>query len=196
MGSMRRWSFVAALAWLLPGLALATKKPAERYFVRVDGAEAAKAVPAGLSEQARVMLGEIVAKRAEFVAALPAGAPDMARNPEGFRRFLQKRKLRAFKVIIKLNEYERELTPAREGKSGQVLRIRVGLSLWGTGMPDDVMALSGDGQGMVGLEVGKKVRPRDEEVATTDSLRSALEAAVEDAVKKLAATPPAKTARK
>ena len=48
----------------------------------------------------------------------------------------------------------------------------------------------------VGLEVGQKVRPRDEEVATDETLRNAIVSAVDDAVKKLAAGPPAKPTKR
>ena len=105
--------------------------------------------------------------------------------------FRSKKKIRAFKVVIKMTKFERELAPKPDSKS-QVLKIHVALQLLGTGKPDNTMALTGDGLSQVGLEVGQKVRPKDEEVATDESLRNALTSAVDDAVKKLAAAPPAK----
>jgi hypothetical protein len=77
-----------------------------------------------------------------------------------------------------------------------VLKVNIALQVLGTGMPDDTMAMTGDGVSQVGLEVGQKVRPKDEQVVTDDTLRNALTSALDDAVRKLAMGPPAKPAKR
>lgn len=189
MTPMRSVLALAVLA-LLTTPAEAKKKPKEKYYVQVTGAETAEGVPKELADKAKVALTDILSKRPEFVASLD-GAPDMAADPDGFRKWLQKKKLRAFKVIVKITKYTRELAPKPDSKT-QVLKINIALQVLGTGMPDDTMAMTGDGISGVGFEVGQKVRPKDEQVATEESLRNALTSALDDAVRKLAMGPPAK----
>lgn len=189
MTPMRSVLALAVLA-LLTTPAEAKKKPKEKYYVQVTGAETAEGVPKELADKAKVALTDILSKRPEFVASLD-GAPDMAADPDGFRKWLQKKKLRAFKVIVKITKYTRELAPKPDSKT-QVLKINIALQVLGTGMPDDTMAMTGDGVSAVGLEVGQKVRPKDEQVATDETLRNALTSALDDAVRKLAMGPPAK----
>lgn len=179
--------------WAVPGEA--RRKPAEKYHVEVTDVEAPAGIPATLPDMAKQTLARIVAGRPEFVATLE-GAPDKATQPEQFKTWLRKKKLRAFQVVIKLTEWEVTLLPPKEGKKGQILQVHVALSLLGTGMPDSTMAMAGDGTSTVKLEIGAKLRPRDQEVATQETLQGALASAVEDAVQKLQAGPRTKPQKK
>jgi hypothetical protein len=195
MTDMRRAGVVIALGFVLlgaAGSADAKAKPKQKYYVQVTGAETAEGVPKDLAEKAKVALMDLLSKRPEFVANLE-GAPD---DPEALRKWLTKKKMRAFKVIVKLTKFSRELAPKPESPKTQVLKINISLQLLGTGMPDDTMAMTGDGVSAVGLEVGQKVRPKDEQVATDETLRNALTSAIDDAVRKLAMGPPAKPSKR
>jgi hypothetical protein len=200
--ALRPLALAVALAMAFGSLSLLTwpspadAKNKERYFVVVQGVELAPGVPAPLAEKAKAHLLKDLAGRPEFVTALPKGAPDPAADATKFKKFLLKKKIRAFSILVKLTKYEQTLEPAKEGKTGQVLKVHIDLSLLGSGLPDATMALAGDGSSTVGLEIGNKVRPRDEEVATEDTLRGATASAVDDAVRKLAATPTAKPAKR
>ena len=193
MTAMRRASLLIALGVILgaAGRADAKAKPKQKYYVQVTGAETAEGVPKDLAEKAKVALGELLAKRPEFIASLE-GAPD---DPDALRKWLTKKKMRAFKVVVKLTKYSRELAPKPDSKTTQVLKIGISLQVLGTGIPDDTMAMTGDGVSAVGLEVGSKVRPKDEQVATDETLRNALTSALDDAVRKLA-MPTAKPQKK
>jgi hypothetical protein len=196
MTTMRRAS-ILPLALLMTWVSVeawAKKKPKEKYYLQITGAETAEGVPKPLGDRAKVVLGELLTKRPEFVSSLE-GAPDLQADPAAFRKWMSKKKLRAFKVVVKLTKLTRELTPKPDSKN-QILRIQISLQIFGTGMPDDTMALTGDGVSAVGLEVGQKVRPKDEEVATEESLRNALTSAVDDAVRKLGMGPPSKPQKK
>jgi hypothetical protein len=182
------------LVMVVAGSGAAAKKPKERYYLQVTGAETAEGVPKELAEKAKATLADLLGKRPEFVTSLD-GAPDMKADPDGFRKWMTRKKLRAFKVVVKLTKFSRELAPKPDSKS-QVLKVNIALQVLGTGMPDDTMAMTGDGVSQVGLEVGQKVRPKDEQVVTDDTLRNALSSALDDAVRKLAMGPPAKPAKR
>jgi hypothetical protein len=186
---------MCGLVLVLSGSAGAAKKPKEKYYLEVTGAETAAGVPKDLADKAKAALADLLGKRPEFVTSL-AGAPDVKADPEGFRKWLTKKKLRAFKVVVKLTKYSRELAPKGPESKTQVLKVNIALQVLGTGMPDDTMAMTGDGVSQVGLEVGQKVRPKDEQVVNDETLRNALTSALDDAVRKLAMGPPAKPAKR
>lgn len=192
---LRAPALVAAIAC---GLALAAgaadaAKPKERYHVEITGAEVAPGVPADLATKASARLAKLLAGRKEFVATID-GAPPATDLPR-HAAWMKKRRLRAFRVVIKLTDYEKSVAPKEAGRPSMVVKVKTGLSLLATGT-DGALAITGDGGATIGVEVGAKVRPRDEELATADSLDAALAAAVDDAVRKLQAPPPAKPARR
>src|SRR5688572_15972354 len=127
MTAMRRAVLVAFI--VVAGLPLAAqakaKKPKERYYVQVVGAETAEGVPKELAEKARTFLPDLLAKRPEFVASLE-GAPS---DPDQLRKWLAKKKLRGFKLNVKLTRYTREVAPKPDAK-GQVLKINISLQLF------------------------------------------------------------------
>jgi hypothetical protein len=181
---------VVLLALAAP--AVAKKKPKEKYFCNLVGVETgAEGIPAGVTDRIKSKLGEVIAKRAEFVVALD-GAPDPAAEPDKFKKWLLKKKIRAFAVTIKVTAYERELLPPKEGKSGQILKQHVAVSLLGTAMPDESLALGGDGMATVASEIGKTVRQRDEEYVLDSVVTEALRQAVDDWVEALVRAPGAK----
>jgi hypothetical protein len=105
---------------------------------------------------------------------------------------MKKKKLRAFDVTIKVTAWEREVLPPKEGKTGQILKQHVAVSLLGTSPPDNTLSITGDGMATIAAEVGKNIRPKDEEYVIGSALDTALGQAVENALERLAAGPPAK----
>jgi hypothetical protein len=191
---------LAALALL--GLAAAAPAEARRppppklHFV-VQVVDAVASAPAELSVKTRTMLGDILAARPDFVTEIE-GAPDPASDPAGFARQAERRRVTPYAVTIKISEFERSLVPnAAPGKSGQLLTVKLALSLVGTRLPGATLALAGSGGATVMAEVGARIGPREEEGATDDALRSALTKAVDEAVTELrrSAAPPKKKRR-
>lgn len=174
---------VLALAASVAG-AKSKKKPREKYFVNVVGVEAAAGIPDDVTEKLKAKLADVLAKREEFVPTLE-GAPDPAADAPGFKKWLAKNKVRAFAVTIKVTAWEREVLPPKEGKTGQILSQHFAVSLIGTAMPDDLLALGGDGMATVKAEVGKKIRPADESFVVESAISEALQQAVQDAVESL-----------
>lgn len=178
------------LALPLLVLAVATPAAARRaappklHFV-VQVVDAVPSAPAELSVKAKSVLNEIVAARPEFVQTIE-GAPDPTADPEGYRKLAEKKHIAPYSVTLKISEYERSLAPnSAPGKSGQVLTIKLSLSLVGTKFPTRVLALAGSGGATVTSEVGANLRPREEESTMDDALRSALTKAVDESVAEL-----------
>jgi hypothetical protein len=186
---------LCVLVWAGIALGKSKRKSKERYFVNLASVEAEDKIPAEIPGKIKSKLIEVLAKRTEFIATLD-GAPDPSTDAEAFKKWLKKAKVRAFKVTVKVTNYERELLPPKEGKSGQILKVHLAVSLVGTAMPDEALALGGDGMATVATEIGKTVRPKDDEFAIDSAMSEALGQAVQDAVEALNAGPRAKPAKK
>ena len=182
-------SWVALALGRAPTVAVA--RPAERFYVILGKSEARTQVPAALLTATDTTLEIALKKHPRFVRELP-NAPDPQKHPDAFKTYLAKQHLRAFTLRAKIERFDRAEEPAKSGKSGHVLKIGVALSLLGESVPDKTLAMSGEGSATVGLEIGKNVRPRDEQAATQEALESALAGALTQFVQKLDARPRAK----
>ncbi len=170
-----------------------SKKPREKYYLDVVQVDTANGVPEEIADRLETTLAAVLAKRGEFVPTLE-GAPDMAAAPDDFKKWLQKKKIRAFAVTVRVTAWEREVLPPKEGKTGQILKQHIAVSLVGTAMPGDVLALGGDGMATVATEVGRTIRPADERYVVGAAIEEALQRAVQNAVEALGSTPASKPA--
>jgi hypothetical protein len=170
----------------------AVRAAPERYYFEVQGVSAAESAPAEVQVKAKALLGQLLASRPEFVPALE-GAPDPKADPHAYQTWLARHRVRAFGVTLRIDSFERGVKPSNKpGDSGQVLTVKLGLSLVGSALPSGALALSGSGQSTVMAEVGARIRPKEEEAAIDDALKDALTHAVDDAVARLRMPPPRK----
>lgn len=182
-----RWS-LAVVTLLAAAPVLAKRPPVQQKFhFELTSVEATPSAPAEISVKARTLFVEIVSAHADFLPTLD-GAPDGKAQPAELRRWLDDHKVRAFTVQLKLDSYERSLAPDPR-QAGQVLTIKVGVSLIGAQIPGGALALAGSGGSMVMAQVGQTLRPREEEGAMDDALKDALSHALDDAIAKLQAPP-------
>jgi hypothetical protein len=86
---------------------------------------------------------------------------------------------------VRLLSVSRALNPPPRGKQFRVLERGVRLSVIGTTLPGDQLAVGGDGESTVQADVGAQVSPSQEEELLKDALRDALSQAVAQAIKKL-----------
>jgi hypothetical protein len=187
---MRRHALPLALALVCALAGASRAATAPRYYFALEEVHAVDGAPAEISVKAKTILRELLAARPEFVASLD-GAPNPASDPEGFKKLLAARKIAAYQVAIKITEYDRKLAPNdKPGRSGQLLTIRVGVSLIGSKIPGGVLALAGTGGATIAAEVGANVRPREEESAMDEALKNALVQAVDAAVVEMKRPPP------
>lgn len=180
---------VTLLMWVLGLAGVAGAATPPRYYFALDEVRAVDSAPAEASVKARGILGDVLASKPEFVVKLDR-APERG-NTEAWKKLLAARKLEAYQVSIKITDYARALAPNdKPGKSGQILTIRVGVSLVGSKIPGGVLSLAGTGGATVMAEVGASIRPREEELAMDDALKSALVQAVDAAVAEMRRPPP------
>jgi len=167
--------------------ATAHAKPATRYHFELAEVTLAPSAPAELSVKARSVFTDLTAARPEVVQTLE-NPPDPAKDATAYRKYLDARGVRAFALKVKIDQYDRALGPTKQpGKTGNVLTIHLNVTLVGSQIPGDALALAGSGGSTVMAEVGETLRPREEEMAMDDALKDALGHALDDAIAKLKA---------
>jgi hypothetical protein len=189
--SSRRAAAVLAALTLVAAAAdraAAGPKKGERYVFLVTRVEPAKGVAASVVAPATARIASAIDVHPDLDGALPAGAPDPEAQPAEFKRFLEARSLRAFKVNVELTEYAADVEQ-REGR-GALLTVRVGLKMLGETVPDRVMGFTGEGTAAVKVEVGKRVRPADRTYADEQALDLATADAIKMAMTRLREPPP------
>jgi hypothetical protein len=152
-----------------------------KYYVAVMKAMGDPGVPAEILPEARKQLIEALSRRPEVTLA-PEGQntddPALAAD-------LKKKKMRGLSLSVRVTEFKKTIMPPDEGKKFQVLQAKVSTSLFGATIPNEGLAIGGEGDATVGLEVGKKVLPQDEKEALKQALSEALDRAVNIAMTKL-----------
>lgn len=184
------------MAALLACLALLATAPAEAqrrkkaptYAFLVTKVELKDGVPSKIEGLVRERLAAAIDAHADLIGALDDDAPDPAKDPEAFERYLRAKGIKAYKVNVEVTGYERTAV-ANPKKSGNVLTVHVALRLFGETVPQRVMAFTGDGSSTIKLETGKKVRERDDTVAHKDATELAVADAIATSLRKLAEGP-------
>jgi hypothetical protein len=182
-----RWLWVVLL---LAVLNRADAKPAKYHFELAD-VTVGPSAPAELALKARLAFEAVATSRPDLVPVLE-GAPDPAKDPEGYRKVMDARGIRSYSIKMKVDDYARSLEPVATGKPAQMLKIAVSVSLIGAQIPGDALAIAGRGGATISQEVGATVRTGVEAAMRDDALKAAVTQAVEDAVAKLQAPPPKK----
>lgn len=183
-------AFVMALAFI--GSPAEAGKAKVRYYFQVTSVDLVEGVPAEVADRVRAALAKDLAARAEIITELPAGAPDPESDPEGFKKYSNKKGVKAYKVNVEVTEYEKLVEPMPDGNGDQLLTVRVSLRMFGETIPDRVMAFAGEGSATVRVEIGKKLRKADEVYADGEALGLAVHDATDTSVHKLSQPPPAK----
>lgn len=185
---------VAALALLVAGSSTAEGKGKVEYVYQISKVSAAKGVKAPTAQVAKG-LEEGIERAPAITGELPEGAPDPDKSPEKFKRYLKKRGMKAYKVNLEVTSYERSIE-VLDKKGHKRLAVRISLRLFGETVPDRVMAFAGTGSATVKLDVGRKVRARDDEVANHDAIEVAIDQAIGESLRKLEMPPPSKRKKK
>jgi hypothetical protein len=184
--------FLGAL-WLLGSASLAEagrKKPLKKYLFEVSVVTSKASLPDPLEKAILPMLSAEVEKQLshhpQLVTAVP-GAPDPAGDATKYRKYLAKRGLAgAYSVSVELTSASEEIEPI-EGRSGQRLIVRMGVHMFGETVPGKTIGFSGDGSASIRQEVGKTVRPRDQEFTWQSAVEMAVTDAIDTSLAKLSA---------
>jgi hypothetical protein len=131
-------------------------------------------------------LREALGKRPEVT--LDLGIP--LDNPEAVKAEVKRRGLRAYELTLRVLKQERTVKPPAPGGKFRLLEQNVRLSLVGDTYPDKMLALGGDGESTVQIEIGSTVNERQENEVLTEAFKDAIEQAVKQGMAKLTAGPP------
>jgi len=129
----------------------------------------------------------------EAVKADLAGRPEWASDvgqqgasQEALVAELGKRKLRGFEVTVRLEEVKKEVRPPKPGGRLKQLAVNVRLTVFGTTIPEEKLAFSGDGEAGLEAEVSDKRMDAESMSVTKDAIKDAIKQAVDQSVTKLA----------
>jgi len=153
-------------------LAAVTPKPA----VKADVAKTAVARVEGQIKKAFETNPQLVAKL--------EGAPDKA-QADAYRKYLaQKGIAGAHLVTVEVTEASEEVVPMDKPNSFRLV-VSISVHVLGEAIPGRTISFTGDGRATVKQEVGKKVRPRDREVAWDQAAEVAIGDAMATVFKQL-----------
>lgn len=184
---VRCWPLLVTIA-----LASTTAHAGERrpvYWFSMTGVQVGKNMTAELRTQVEKEVTSQLAGHQRFVASLPAGAPDPGTQPAQFKQYLKKRGIQAFRVNVEVTEHEQRVEPLSPPAQGHHVSVRLGLRMLGENLPDRSLAFTGDGAAAIKMEVGKRVRPRDREVANREAITMAVKDALDRSIREIEAGP-------
>jgi hypothetical protein len=187
--------FLLCALWLLGSASLAEArsktKARKKYFFEVTSVTSKTTLPDHLEKQILPKLSAEVQKQLanhpQLVAQLPEGAPDPKADANKYRKYLTKRGLAgAYQVSVELTSASEEVEQL-DGRKGQRLVVRLGVHMFGETVPGQTIGFTGDGSASVRQEVGKTVRPRDQEFTWQGAVEIAVTDAIETSLAKLSA---------
>jgi hypothetical protein len=124
----------------------------------------------------------------QLVTSLPQ-APDPQGDVAVYRKYLAKRGLAgAYLVRVDLTSASEEVEPL-EGRSGQRLVVRLSVHMFGETIPGQTMGFTGDGSSSIRQQIGKTLRPRDQEFTWQSAVELAVADAISTSLAKLSAPP-------
>lgn len=129
---------------------------------------------------ARTTLLKTLSTRPEVVMDLELPADPVQAGAE-----LKRRGLRGYEVTLRILRMDRQVKPPPPGKQFRLLEQIVKVSLIGTTFPGELLALGGEGESTVQIEIGSQINDVQEREVATDALQDAVNQAVANAIRKL-----------
>jgi hypothetical protein len=175
--SFRILTAVTALGVLTA--AVPVRAAAPKFYFRLGEVKAGPEVDDALKTYA----GEAV--KADL-AARPEWASDVGTtDPEALVAELKKRNLRGFSVVVRFERFAKQLKEPSPGSRHKRASVDVKLSVFGTTIPEEKLAFSGEGESTVEAEVSEKTAAAESESLAKDAIKDAIKQAVDQAVLKL-----------
>lgn len=174
------------MAALLVGAATVLLSPAQaapkapKYYFKVVEVNTSKAGDPAIAEAARALLEKELGSRPEFTSDLGGVSDD-----QDVIAALKKRGLRGFRVSLRLDRLSKEPRPPRPGGRLKQLAVDAKLSVFGTTLPGEKLAFSGEGEAGLEAEVGERRMEEEGTAMAKDVMAQALKQAVDQAVLKL-----------
>jgi hypothetical protein len=162
--------------------AKATKAAAPKYYFRLGEVKAGPDVGEPLKAYAGEAVKADLAGRPEWASDIGDVGPS---DTEALVAELKKRNLRGFSVVVRFEHLKKELKEPNPGARRKRVALNVRLSVFGTTIPEEKLAFSGDGESGVEAEVSDKGMEGETDELAKDAIKDAIKQAVDQAVMKL-----------
>lgn len=127
-----------------------------KYFVVIRAVEESEGVHSKIVPEARALFAAELARHPELTLEAPTELGALVGgDPNAYKNALRAHKLKALEVTLRILEVSGSLEPPKEGKPFRVLKRSIRLSVFGTTLPDKVMAIGGDGDAAIAAEIRK-----------------------------------------
>jgi hypothetical protein len=157
-----------------------------KFFVVVRGVDEGEGVHSGVVDEARQLFIAELGRRPELTLTPPAGVEKMPDDPEAFQGVLRAHKMKAIELTLRILEAKASFDPPPPGKSFHQLKRSIRLSVFGTTLPDKVMAIGGDGDAAIAADERKNEdAERDGKDLALEATKAAIVQAVDMTVAKL-----------
>jgi hypothetical protein len=163
------------------------KRAGKTYYFLLWKVTLADGVPAGIAAQVETQARKAIEAHPQLVGVLPDDAPDPKANPKAFKRYITRHRIRPYRVNIEVTSYEQEVEPMPAPRRGNRITVSVALRTFGETMPMPSMAFAGEGSATIKMEVGKRIRDRDRQIANQESLELAVDKALATSIVRLEA---------
>jgi hypothetical protein len=164
-GSPRAWAEVS-------------KKP--KYYFKISEVKVGKQGDAEIAKIAREDLEHDLSSRSEFTSDVGDAADGAALLAE-----LKKRNLKGFSVSLRLDHLGKDLKDPKPGGRLKQLAVGVKVSVFGTTLPGEKLAFSGEGDAVVEAEIVEARLEQESLSLVKEVMPMALKQAVDQAVLKL-----------
>jgi hypothetical protein len=106
-------------------------------------------------------------------------------NAEAVKAECKRKGLRSFEFAVRVLRLDRGVKPPAAGKRFRILEQNVKLSVVGTTFPEGLLAVGGDGESTIQIEIGERVTPGQEREVLEEAVKDAVEQAVKQGMLKL-----------
>jgi hypothetical protein len=173
----------AAVGVVSGGLALVGSGSAlaagPKYYFQLHEVKAGPDIDPALKAYAGEALNAELASRPEW-------ASDVGAQGDALVAALNRRKLRGFDVTVRIESLKKEVKDPSPGARHKRLGVGVRLTVFGTTIPEEKLAFSGDGEAGLESEVPEKRMEAEGTSLARDAIKDAVKQAVDQAVMKLA----------
>jgi hypothetical protein len=172
----------AVLCTVLTAAAATVAASSPKYYFRLREVKAGPDVDPALKAYAGDALKQELASRSEW-------ASDINAQGDALVAELGKRHLKGFDVTVRIESIKSEVKEPAPGARNKRLQVNVGVTVFGTTIPEEKMAFSGDGETGLESEVSEKRMDAERISLAKDATKEAVKQAVDQAVLKLSEPP-------
>jgi hypothetical protein len=186
MNAKRLWILTAAGAALLAlgwGSVARARAAGPKFYFRLGEVKADPEVEPTLKAYAGEALRADLAARPEWASDVGTGVGTS--DTEALVAELKRRNLRGFSVVVRFEHLQKETKEPSPGARRKRVALNVKVSVFGTTIPEEKLAFSGDGESGVEAEVSDKGAEAETQSLAKDAIKDAVKQAVDQAVLKL-----------